>query len=211
MMSRMQNFIIIGAGGHSRVIIDVLKWESIRGIIDINYCEESSKAPILNVPILGGIEVLDKCHPFGTKVVIAIGDNKTRQRYYEIVKEKGFSLPTIIHETAIISKRVKIGNGTFINAGAIINACCEIGNNVIINTGAIVDHECKIADHSHICPGVKLAGKVTIGEGCFICIGASIIPNVSIGNRSTVGAGAVVIRNVENDYIVAGVPAKTIT
>ena len=52
--------------------------------------------------------------------------------------------------------------------------------------------------------------SITIGDDVWIGGGAIILPGVTIGNRVVVAAGAVVTKNVEDDVVVAGVPAKVI-
>lgn len=212
----MDNLILIGAGGHSRVIIDAIKsnfgWVNYRinGIIDINYNDKSNKTPIFDIPIIGGFEQINQFDKNITSIIISIGDNNLRKQYFNEVKNKGFKLQTIIHRTAIVSKYSNIGYGTFINAGAIVNADCKIGDNVIINTGSIIEHECKIGDNVHIAPGVKLAGRINIGNDTFVGIGSVIIQNINIGNNVLIGAGSVVTKDIIDNKKVAGIPAKSI-
>lgn len=214
-----QRIIIVGSGGHCRVVIDAIKSFGskyhIIGIADINYSDTSDKTPIFDIPIIGNTDsIFYRSDVF--KIAIAIGDNETRKRYYNEFAEKYKDfhdkdiLMPIVHKSAIVSNYAYIGDGTFINAGAIINAGCIIGTNAIINTGAIIDHECRIGDNSHICPGVKIGGRVKIGENCFIGIGSSIIHNINIGDNVTTGGGSVVIRDIPDNTKVVGVPAKPI-
>lgn len=54
------------------------------------------------------------------------------------------------------------------------------------------------------------SAPITIGDDVWIGAGAMILPGVTIGNRCVIGAGSVVKDDVEDDSVVAGVPAKFI-
>jgi len=202
--------VLIGSGGHCRVIIDTAKrlGLNILGIIDIDY--NGNKEEILDVPVIGGISTLSELDPKKVSVNVSIGDNFLRAKYFSMAKAKGFSTPSIISPTSIISEYVKINNGSFINTAAMINAGSEIGENSIINTGAIIEHEVVIGKHCHVCPGVKIGGRVIIGKGSFIGIGTSIIDKVEIGSYAVVGAGSVIIGDVGSHSKVVGVYGKKI-
>jgi sugar O-acyltransferase (sialic acid O-acetyltransferase NeuD family) len=180
----------------------------ILGIIDINY--NGTKEEILGVPVIGDVSKLSEFDPKKVCVNVSIGDNLIRAKYFNMAKAKGFSIPSVIHPTTIISEHTVIGDGNFINTAVIINAGVEIAENSIINTGAIIEHEVLIGKHCHICPGVKIGGRVIIGEGSFIGIGSSIINNIEIGSFSFVGGGSVIIGDVESNSKVVGVPGKIV-
>jgi UDP-perosamine 4-acetyltransferase len=210
MKMQREKLIIIGAGGHTRVVIDIaeLLGYEIKGIIDINYQNQNEK--ILTYPVIGNINILGKYDPREVNIFISIGDSKVRYNYYNKVKEIGFNIPTLIHPTAIISKHVIIGEGSLINAGVIINSKVKIGCNTIINTGSIIDHETIINDNVHVAPGCKIAGRVYIDDFSFIGIGTCIVDKIKIGKSVIVGAGTVVINDIDSGDIVAGIPGKSI-
>ncbi|WP_069650357.1 acetyltransferase [Caloranaerobacter ferrireducens] len=208
-----EKVILIGGGGHCKVVIDAIKRENryeIVGITDIRSIGEK----VLNVPIIGNDSKLQEIRNSGiNKALITLGsikDNSYRISLYDKVKRIGFSFINVIHPQAIIGEQVFMENGNVILPGVIINACTRIGNNCIINTGSIIEHDCVIGDHVHISPGVKIAGGVKIGKGSFIGIGSTIIQGVKIGNNVTIGAGAVVIEDIPDNAIVVGIPAKNI-
>lgn len=202
--------IVIGAGGHARVVIDAAKANgfSLCGIIDTDYKGQEER--ILGCPVIGDLDSLSRFDPKETAVTIAIGDRQKRADLFYRVEKLGYNMPVIIHPTAIISKHTSIGKGVFINAGVIINANAEIDANTIINTGAIIEHEVVIGKHCHVCPGVKIGGRVSIGDNTIIGIGASVIDRIKIGQNVIVGAGSVIIRDIESNSTVAGVPGKQI-
>ena len=208
----MIKLVIIGGGGHAKVVIDILQsYPSLElvGITDQNTERRDQK--ISGVPIIGDDSILPELIENGVShAFIAIGDNSLRKKLFEKTAELGFQFANAIHPKAIISSSVKLGQGIAIMGGVVINAESIIGDNVVIDTSASIDHECQIANHAYVAPGVTLSGNVTVGEGAFIGAGATVIQGVRIGENAIVGAGAVVLHDISPATIVAGVPAKII-
>jgi len=211
----MTKVVGFGAGGHARVVIDILKMIGgfeIVGLLDRD--ETLWGTEILGVPVLGDDSLREEIKENGVhSAFIGLGSIKNaepRRRLYEAARASGFAMVRAIHPRAIVSESSIVGDGPMVMAGAIINPAARLGNNVIINSGAIIEHDCVIADHSHIATGARLAGTVKIGEGVHVGLGALIREGVSIGNGAIVGAGAVVIEDVPDRTVVVGVPARVL-
>ncbi|MBU5591091.1 acetyltransferase [Clostridium sp. MSJ-4] len=208
----MKKIVLIGAGGHCKVIIDIIKSVDEYEIVGIT--DKVAKENILSIPIIGDDSILKKLYDEGVQYAFisigAIRDMSIRNSIYKKLKDIGFIIPVLIHKTAIVSTYSYIEEGTCIMAGAIVNIGANVGKNCIINTGSIVDHDCKIAQNTHISPNVAIAGGVSIGFNTHIGIGSSVIQGIRIGNNVTVGAGAVVVNDVEDNSIVVGIPAKVV-
>lgn len=203
------NIVVIGHGGHSKVIVDMIlsigennivgflddKYEEIR-LIEDSYCG----------PISSAERLLEKFSDI--KLVIAIGDNKIRRSMVQKLNLSYEYYVTVIHNSAVISPTAKIGHGTVIMPNSVINADSRIGHHSIINTGSVIEHDSFIGDFAHVCPGVTLTGSVQIGEGAFIGSGSTIIPNIKIGEWSIIGAGATVISDIPAYCKAIGTPAK---
>jgi sugar O-acyltransferase (sialic acid O-acetyltransferase NeuD family) len=206
--------ILLGAGGHAKVLIDVLHLQSVEilGIVDADPNKKGQA--LMGVPIIGNDEEVTKYLPQEVRLVNGIGSvrvNSLRRQLFEHFKSKGYQFEKVVHPSAIIGAEVTFFEGVQIMAGVIIQTGCQIGMNVIINTGSSVDHDCQIGNHSHISPGAVLSGGVVVEENAHVGTGAVIIQGVRIGVNSLVAAGSVVIRNVLNDVTVAGVPARELT
>ncbi len=208
-----KKIVLIGGGGHCKVVISILKKLDnfkILGIVD-NYKAESL---ISGIKIIGTDNDLRNIYNSGIHyALITIGstkDNTKRYTLFNMAKEIGYKFPVIISPEAIIDESVRIDEGTVIMPGNIINIDSSIGKNCIVNTGAIIGHNCKIGDHCHIAPGTHISGSVVINELSFIGIGATIIQGVKIGKNVTIGAGSVVIKNVPDNVIIVGNPAKIV-
>jgi sugar O-acyltransferase (sialic acid O-acetyltransferase NeuD family) len=210
---RRKRVLILGAGGHGRVVLDILKQaghDEVVGFLDNNADIHGRRVD--GVPVLGAIAGLAAvAEQAGCEgVVIAIGDNGVRRGLAQQVDEAGLDLVDAIHPSAALARNVTVGKNVVIAAGVVVCAHCQIGNSVILNTGCIVDYQTMIGEGSHICPGVRIAGRVKVEPGAFIGIGATIIPKVTVGCESIVGAGAVVIEDVPALATVVGVPARPV-
>jgi acetyltransferase EpsM len=201
----MKNIIIFGSGGHSMVIIDLikeLKQHTIVGIYD-----DKKEGFFEGIRIIGKINNdVDNVIKDADEYIIAIGDNSTRKYIYE----KFYTLhwATLIHPRSIVSKSASIDEGTVVLAGAIIQPGVTIGKHCIINTNSNIDHESYINSFSSICPGVTICGKVNIRELTFIGANSTIIQGITVGKNCIVGAGTVVIKNVNDNCKIVGNPAR---
>ncbi|MEH7336800.1 acetyltransferase [Neobacillus drentensis] len=205
----MKNIAIIGEGGHSKVIKDIIRagqqYEVI-AIFDDKY-ERLTDDGMFYGPILSVHDLLEKeCF----KVVIAIGNNKVRQRIVDVLGLDSKQYATLIHPSAIISESATIGNGTVLMPNVVVNADTIIGNHVIINTAAVVEHDNKISDFVHVSPNATLTGSVKVLEGSHVGAGAIIIPGITIGDWSTIGAGSTIINDIPSFSTAVGSPARTI-
>jgi UDP-perosamine 4-acetyltransferase len=208
-----RSLIIIGAGGHTKVLIDTLQTYSanILGITDSisNKCNNT----LLNIPIIGGDDIVFKFSAEDVYLINGIGKidgHRRRQEIFDYFQGHGYHFAQVIHSSAIVSSKVELAEGVQIMAGAVVQPGCIIGANTIINTGAMLDHDTLIGSHVHIAPGVTISGGVKIDEGTLIGAGATIIQGMKIGANSIVAAGAVVVRDVADKATVMGVPAKVV-
>lgn len=206
--------LLIGAGGHARVIVDILRTQptmAAAGFIDPLHQGQI----LLEVPVLGGDEVAPALRAQGTMLAIiavgSTGDCRRRQQLFSQYRADGWSFATAIHAWTRVAPGVPIGQGTAIMAGAVVNTGAKVGENVVINSGAIVEHDCSIGDHTYVAPGAVLCGGVRAGVGAFIGAGATVRQGVQIGEWAVVGAGAVVLQDVPPGVTALGVPARIVT
>ncbi len=209
----LMDVVIIGAGGHGRVVLDILRAEGAHravGFLDADPALEGQWVDGLKV--LGPVNQLPKLRRQKIKgLIVGIGDNRTRLQYAQLVEQGGgFELINAIHPSAVLSPNVILGRNIVIAAGAVVSTSVRLSDSVIINTNAVVDHECLLAPGVHIAPAAVLAGRVSVGSGALIGLNATILPCLHIGEEATVGAGAVVINDVPAHATVVGVPARVI-
>lgn len=206
-----EKIVVLGAGGHAKVILDILlknKEYDICGIIDRDDKEDKQ---ILNVPIIGNDSILPILCERGIRMaIVAVGNNAMRRELSARLISCGYELISAISVDAVISQFAHIGKGVAVMPGAIINAGATIGDGAIINTNASVDHDCNIGNFSHIAPGSAISGGSTVGENSFLGTGSRVIDGITIGDNVMLGAGAVAIRDIPKNCTAVGVPAAII-
>lgn len=209
-MEEAKDIILIGGGGHAKVIIDVIRSTNQYNIIGI--CDRYT-GELEGIPILGRDEILPKLYDQGIKnafiCVGALGNPQIRWNLYKYLKDIGYSLPVLIHRTAYVASSATIEEGTCIMPGVIINPGVQVGKMAIINTASIIEHDCKVGDNTHISPGACLCGNVRVGANTHVGAKSVINQGMSIGNDVMIGSGSVVINNVDCNDLVVGVPART--
>lgn len=195
--------ILYGARGQAKVIYDLILSNNqlLEYLVDDNPPEYFPHH-------------LDIYHPtrellLNKQVIIAIGDNKIRERIYESIKE-WCTFETMQHYSSYVSRFTHFGEGTVIMPKVCINAEVTIGKHCIINTAAIIEHECVIEDFVHLSPKASLGGNIRVKKGAHIGLGANIIPGITIGENAVIGAGSTIIKDVPDNAVVVGNPGKII-
>lgn len=197
----MQNIIIIGAGGHSRSVIDILESLNeykILGLVD-NQLKPGSV--VGEYTVIGSDLDLKKLQTSSKFAFIAIGQIKNpflRSEIYKNLRKLDFDLPIVISPSAIVSDKSEIGDGTVVMNGAIINAGAKIGSNCIINTGAIVEHDVNIGDNTHISTNSVINGNASVGKFTFVGSGSVIRNDISVGDECIVPMGSVIYKNIND-------------
>lgn len=102
---------------------------------------------------------------------------------------------TIIPYTTDVGKNTRFAYG---GMGCVINGRSVIGDRVIIGQNTTIGRSLDPDDFP------------SIGNDVYISAGARIIGKIHVGNNVIIGANAVVNKDVEDNCIVAGVPARVI-
>ena len=209
-----KKLVLIGGGGHCKVVISQLRRLDEFEIVGITDNHKHEETVIAGSTVIGKDEKLKELYEKGVHyALITIGsvkDNTKRHKLFNIAKEIGYKIPIVISPFAVVDATVKIDEGTVVMPHCTINPDVHIGKNCIINTGAIIEHDCKIGDHVHIAPGVHISGGVEIGDMSFIGIGSTVIQGIKIGKNVTIGAGAVIVNDIPDNVIAVGNPGRVI-
>jgi sugar O-acyltransferase (sialic acid O-acetyltransferase NeuD family) len=198
--------VLIGAGGHGRVLAALMR---ATGRSALGVCDPKLVAHAVsrweNLDVLGDDSALNHLPPDRVALVLGVGQLATgtfRERLYASLRARGYGFPALVHPSAWVAPGVVLGEGVQVMAGAVIQPGCEIGENSIVNTRAGVDHDCRIGRNVHVAPGATLCGTVTVEDGAFIGAGATVIQGLNVGKCAVVGAGVTLVRSLS--------PAKTI-
>lgn len=205
--------VILGGGGHARVLIDALLQSGQVELLGVLVPDASRwGTQILGVPVLGGDDLLPRLAQADlTHFVVglgSVGNSLFRQHLFQYGLAQGLQVLSVRHPSAMVSSHAVLGRGSQFLPGCIVNAGAVIGENVIINSGAIVEHDCRISAHVHVATGACLSGTVHVEEGAHIGVGAVVRQGIQIGPQAIIGAGAVVVRDVPAGTTVVGNPAR---
>ena len=210
----MSSLLILGAGGHAKVVAEMA---TASGYSNIAFLDDRCSGPVALPPLLGwpllgplSISLHGDTRSEFDNAVVAIGHAATRLHWIHRLQAAGYNLPALLHPTAWVSPSAQLGPASVVFALSVVQAQCSIGVGVILDTGCSVVHDAQLSDGVHICPGVRLAGEVKIGARSWIGIGASVIQEVCIGSDVTVGAGSVVLRDLPDGVTAVGIPARAL-
>lgn len=178
----------------------------VAGFVE-NLDPERCAEPLEGLPVYW----IDDADAFaGTHLAVCALGTTHRHRFVEQAAQLGFRFATVVHPSARISTRSRVGEGTIVSAGVVVAAYTNIGCHVLLNRGVLIGHHTQIDDYVSIQPGANVAGACKIGERAYVAMGAVVIDHVEVGARSVVGAGAVVTKDVPASVQVVGVPARIV-
>ncbi len=212
----MRDIVIIGGGGHAKVILSIIRKLKVFNVV--GYTDKQELEDLPGCPFIGQDSILEKIIADNPQTCAVIGlgmlDSKQahkRSQLYNHLNFLGYELPGLISPDAILNEDVSIGSGSVVMDGVIVNTGTEIGCGVILNTRSSIDHDCQIGDFSHIAPGSTICGSVITGKNVLIGAGSVVIQCLNISENSIVGAGSLVINDIELAGIYAGSPARKIS
>lgn len=207
----MTDIVILGAGGHARVLLATLSLLGLRPVGCLAKTPPDAADWPDDVPHIGDDDCLARFDPARVQLVNgrgSVGSTSDRQAVFGRGKADGFTFASVIHPMAIVDKSVRIGEGVEIMAGAVVQNGVTMDCNVLINTASVVDHDCRIGAHCHIATGARLCGAVVLAEGVHVGAGATVSQGLKAEAGAVIGAGAVVVRNVAASSTVVGNPAR---
>ena len=191
----MKEILILGDGGHSKSVIDVIEQEGQFKIAGIVGTSNSIGSEVLGYKVIGEDEDINKLSKIYKYAIVAVGQIYSpgaRLKLYSLLIESGFNLPYIVSPRAYISRHAIIGKGSIVMHNAIVNANASVGDNCIINSNALIEHDSIVQSHCHISTSATINGNVTVGEGSFIGSGAVTNNSIVIKKNSFIKAGAIV-------------------
>ena len=206
--------IVIGYGGHGKVVVSALKasGRTVIGVTDLD--PERLKRQVNGVEFLTDDIVIKRYRPENVELALGVGslmpcDRRTpRVKAVEKFLGHGFQFCGFRHPTAWVDPDVRVDHSVQVHAGVIVQPGTVIGAHTILNTGCSVDHDCQIGEFCHVAPGAILSGEVKLGSGSHLGTGCVVIQSIEIGPRCLVAAGATVVRSIKEGLCVRGTPAR---
>jgi sugar O-acyltransferase (sialic acid O-acetyltransferase NeuD family) len=203
------DLVIIGGGGHARVVWELFEFlgrGQVRGFVDTHECIPTTAAGLTHL----GDDGYLLSNP-GCRAVIGFGSLQAWHSRMAAVVRLNHCVAdwaTGVHPHAYVSGSARLGVGVVVMAGAIVQAGVIVGDHSVINSGAVVEHDVELGQNVHVAPGSVIGGGTNVGSGTFLGLGASIRNSVSIGAQAVVAMGSVVIRSVGAGEHMKGVPAR---
>jgi sugar O-acyltransferase (sialic acid O-acetyltransferase NeuD family) len=192
--------LLIGAGGHARVCIDVIEQEGKFSVVGLVGLVDEVGTRVLGYPVLGSDAELQELLREHRHALVTVGQIKTpdlRIHLFDQVERSGCSTPVVVSPRAYVSSHATIGAGSIVMHGAVVNAGAVVGRNCIINSQSLVEHDVVVEDHCHIATAVALNSGVRIGAGTFVGSNSTVRQSVTIGERCVVGMGTRVLADCE--------------
>ena len=186
------SIVIIGSGGHSKSIIDLININGEFKIIGLVGKKNDVGKNVLGFPVIGTDKDLINIRQNVPNAVVAIGQIKTphlRAKIFKLLESCEYDLPNIISKHAFVSKDASVGKGTTIGHQAIVNAGANIGKYCIVNTKSLIEHDSFIGDFCHLSTGVLINGNVQIEDNCFIGSGTIIREGIKLPRNTIISAG----------------------
>ncbi|MBA3935955.1 MAG: acetyltransferase [Planctomycetes bacterium] len=191
--------LIVGGGGHARVLIDCLRLlgATVIGVLDRNPALVGRE--LSGAPILGDEESIAAHRPGEVALVNGLGwtgGGAPRAALFTAYRALAYRFRSVIHPSAVVARDATLGEGVQIMAGAIVQTGCAIGDNALIYTRASIEHDCVIGEHAYVGPGVTLTSSVRVGARTLLDTGAVVALGVAIGSGCTVPVGGIVRRDL---------------
>jgi UDP-perosamine 4-acetyltransferase len=209
----MSEFIVIGGGGHARVVISILR--KLKGYSVLGYTDQTDHGTVMGAPYLGSdlsltAVISGSRQPDAVLGVGQVGLGRMRQELWDRLADYAIRFPKILSIDAIVHDGVSGGEGAVIMDGAVINCGATLGRGVIVNTNSTIEHDTVLGDWVHVAPGATVCGEVTIGAYSMIGAGATVIEGRKIATCCVVGAGSTVVHDLTEPGIYVGSPARRI-
>ena len=205
-----KEIIILGIGRNTIVNIDLAESCGYRVSGLYHYTEGLSGQDYFGHRITGITSRLLSEDLTGKQFSLSMGDNDIRSELYHRIIERGGTVPSLIHPSAIVSKYAVIANGVHVYPLCVIDPNTEIGENTIISSKSTILHGSRIGSHCFIAPDAIVGANTIVENHVFIGLNATIISNKvpRIGHHSFIAASAVVTKSVAECQTMIGMPAK---
>lgn len=195
---------IYGAGGLGREIYGFASWfqKEYRRWDEIVFVDDADPSQFeedINVITFGKARKLYQ--PEEIEIVIGQGEPQLRKLLSERTEEAGYSLATLIHPNAAISKKTIIEPGAIINSDKVtISPGVVIKRNVLIQPFVAIGHDSVIGDNSVVSVFSAIAGNCHVGQNVYVAMHVAIRENVKVGNDCILGMGAIIARSIPDNH-----------
>lgn len=208
--------VLIGAAGTGRETLDIIEamvqlgadLDLVGVLDDFPANNQKERLHVRNVPYLGTIDDWLASSAPPTSFAVAVAAPQIRQTLAEKLEAHGHRPVTLIHPSALIGSRVRLGDGSIVYGGVQISTNVTTGRHTILNANAVIGHDSVLDNYVSVNPGATVSGEVRLERGVLIGARATVLQGLTVGAGTTIGAAALVTRAVPPSVTVKGVPGK---
>ena len=129
-------------------------------------------------PILGNPESYEIQE--NDRFICAIGSINDLRKYAELIEKRGGLFANVIHPSALIGERTKIGVGCIVWPNATITTDVTIGSHVSIHPNVVVSHDAVIGSFSILSAGSFVVAIVAAAFcAVFCCAPGAVVGTIS--------------------------------
>lgn len=209
-MKKTKKAILFGTSGQAEVMSYLLEIDSDYEVVAFTASQDYVKTDKIFGKPLVAFENIENIYPpkeYEMHIAIGYNDrNKTRTKFYNQAKEKGYNLLTYISSKCTNFAKT-IGDNCFIFEDNTIQPFVEIGNNCILWSGNHIGHHSIIADNIFISSHVVISGHCKIGSFSFLGVNSTIRDSIEIADNTLLGAGCLILKDTKEDSIYIGTKA----
>ncbi|SFC39059.1 acetyltransferase EpsM [Parapedobacter composti] len=180
-----EHFLIYGAGGHARVLLDGIRKQFGPGVVHAFFNDGDQPKEIDGIPVLAYVSERFPDIP----LLLGIGKPDVRERLAERVSHR---FGTFIHPLASVASDAIIGEGAVVLAGAVVQSGAKVGRHVIINANATVDHDATVEDFVTTYPGVYVGFDAVVGHGAIVNPNVVIMRFAKVAPHTEIRAGQII-------------------
>lgn len=201
-----KKLIIVGTSASAKIAHFYFERDTDYEVVAFAVQSQYKKESFFENKMVIDIESMNSTHPSSEyDCFVAIGYSKmnsTRERLYNEIKSKGYTLPNYISPYCTFRTTERVGDNNFILEDNTIQPFVSIGSNNVFWSGNHIGHDAVIGDHNFISSHVVVSGYVTIENNCFLGVNSSLHNNIRIKNRSLIAAGAVISGDTNEEDVI---------
>lgn len=194
--------IIVGISKYSQMIRDYVEDLGIEVVAYTADSEYIKSADIDGVPVVSLDRLEKKYTTDEIRLVLGIGYTQLghlRKNMYNKCKKNGYIFINYVHPSAVIDKKVEMGEGNVIFENVVIQKYTKIGSGNLFFSNSVIMHDNQIGDFTTFGACAVSNGFVRVKDCCFIGANATIRDNVTIRSNTLVGAGVYVNKSTEEN------------
>ena len=213
-----KKLIIIGAGRSTVEIIDLIKDINkkstnkikVLGILDDN--KNLLNKNISNIPIIGNIKEMKKFKKENFFLGMQSYENRfKRSEFINSIKSNIKRFITIVHPSAIIGSKAKIGHGCLIANNCNIFSTSSVGNFCNILANVSLAPKSKVKNNCFLGFNVVVACNAIVQKNTYMAMKSSVLENIEIKEGSRILPNTLVHKSFNKKKgIIFGEPSKLI-